>query len=112
MTCPLPFNARRGVITLEKESEDVERLSLDWTDVVSATESISTSTWTVFPVSPMVTTSPLITGTLTSALVSAGDAGQLYEVTNTITTSTSQTYTQKIQIYVRGIPTIFAYSDC
>lgn len=109
MTCPLPFNARHGVITLEKEAADALTVAVDWTDVITTPVTISSSAWAVFPTGAVTLSGTATTGYSTSALVSAGGGGQVYEITNTVTTSAGQTYAQKIQVYVKQTPTIFVY---
>lgn len=112
MTCILPFNARQGVINLTKQAADSVFLGVNWSDVVGSA-TIVTSAWDVFPTAEASVSTPgAIAEKRVSTQVLGGNPGQVYEVTNTITTSGGETISQKIQLYVEQVPTIFVYTPC
>ena len=83
-----------------KDPQSVVDFGFDWsTSYLAAGETISTSTWAATP-------SGLGLGTATnttsqaSTFTSGGTAGQIYRLTNTITTSLSRTVDRTIQIRV------------
>lgn len=68
-----------------KRPEDSDSFGFDWTDKLDG-ESISTVTWSV--PSGLTKLSETTTGAVTSALISGGAAGAVYDVSCTITTAT------------------------
>lgn len=63
--------------------------SIDWTDWMPQSDTISTSTWTLETISgdaaPLVNHSTSINTYKTTVTISGGTAGKIYKVTNTIT---------------------------
>lgn len=63
--------------------------SIDWTDWMPQSDTISTSTWTLETISgdaaPLVNHSTAINTYKTSVTISGGTSGKIYKVTNTIT---------------------------
>lgn len=110
MPCCLTFNAQPGPINVAKASEaEAVQVEVNWyLRPLPSTATILTSTWAVFPEGNLSTSSPTISGLVTRAIIESGEQGQLYRVTNTITTAT-QTLTQELQVYVTATPTIFQY---
>lgn len=112
MTCVLPFNARQSVISLTKPAADSVFLGVNWSDVVGPA-TIVTSAWEVFPTAEASVSTPgAIAEKRVSTQVSGGNPGQVYEITNTITASSGETLSQKIQLYIDHVPTIFVYTPC
>lgn len=71
---------------------------LDWpiSYTLAAGETISGSTWTVSPVEAggmaVKGGTPSITGSVTACILTGGNFRQIYEVTNTVTTSQGRVY--------------------
>ena len=74
--------------------------SVDWSDWLATSETISTSTWSV----PAGLTQDSETETTTRATVflSGGTVGTVYTVTNTITTNQGRTDARSLYITVRN----------
>jgi hypothetical protein len=112
MSCCLSFNAAPTPINVHKASSaEAVRVELNWSlRPLSDNDVIETSDWTVFPPGDLTLDDGDISGFITSILIESGEQGQLYRVTNTITTDTGETLTQELQVYVTATPTIFVYT--
>jgi hypothetical protein len=82
-------------------------LSFDWDadSVLSASETISTSSWAVSPTGEMTTSSPAIDNDTkqTSVMVTAGNDRTTYRLTNTIATSAGRTHERMITVRVAPV---------
>lgn len=68
-----------------KDPNDNLDYSIDWSEWLTGTDTIATSTWGV---PSALTTSNVATGTATTVIwLSGGTAGEIYDVHNTITTA-------------------------
>ena len=83
-----------------KDPSDVVDYTLDWSDVLSGSEVISTSTWTV--PAGITKDSDSEADTTTTIFLSGGTAGEEYQITNRIVTdnATARTYEKSIIVPV------------
>jgi len=110
MTCLLPFSAQPGPVNAYVEANTEVVLSVNWSPVIG-TATVSTSSWSLRPDDGGATLSGAALATpVASVEFSSTTPGQLYEVTNTVTTSAGETLKQAFQVYVRATPTIFIYT--
>ena len=83
--------AQVGGLALKDPSAANWPRGIDWTDYlaeIGASETISSSTWTISPSGLTEASSSIVTGSKkTQIRLSSGTAGVRYTVTNTITTS-------------------------
>jgi hypothetical protein len=84
-------------MTLEQDPEEVKDYTLDWgTRRLAASETISTSTWTV--PSGITKNSDTSDDTTTTAWLSGGTPGVHYRLTNKVVTSQGRTYVWSVTI--------------
>jgi len=83
----------------DKEFEHAPNAKLDygfdWTAWLASDETISTSTWTT---DVLTSSSPQITGKVTSVFVEGGVVGTSYKIVNTITTSVGRIDSRTIRL--------------
>jgi len=79
----------------QKDPDSTEPFGFDWTDYlaeIGASETISTSTWSVTPSGLTLASGSIVTGSKkTQIKASGGSVGTRYTVTNRIVTSSSYT---------------------
>lgn len=87
----------------DKEFEHAPSAKLDygfdWTNWLSAGETISTSTWNVD--SELTPSSPSIVGAITSTFVEGGAVGKSYKIVNSITTSVGRKDSRTIKLHCK-----------
>lgn len=78
---------------IEKDPEEVKIHTFDWTRGLNTDAVVQgTNTWSVSPSGPTFSSQTIQAGGLkTSALISGGTAGEIYIVTNRVTTSDGET---------------------
>ena len=85
--------------TFAKDPDEVLDYSIDWTNELATSETISTSSWTVVT-SGITKDSDSITGNFTTVILSGGTAGEEYELVNTIETNQNRTHSKTLVIPV------------
>jgi hypothetical protein len=89
-----------GVVKL-KDPDEIIDWTHDWNDGwLSASETISTSVWTITPSGSLAQTSESETTNTATIFLNSGNVGTLYRVTNRITTNQSRTAERTIVIRV------------
>ena len=84
-----------------KDPDAVLNYTFDWDDeYLAAGVTVSTSTWAVSPTGTLTVDSESETSSTTTVVLSGGTAGQVYTVTNTITTSSSETEERSLIVRV------------
>lgn len=84
--------------TIRKDSDDVIREGIDWSDQLVPGESIVSSSWTI---GQGLTGGTSAFGTTYADIdLSAGTVGSQYKVTNYITTSEGLSYTKAFKVQV------------
>lgn len=88
-----------------KDPDEVIDFTVDWDadGWLATSETISTSAWSVDPVdasSPLAVDSDSNTTTTATAVLSAGNAGQTYRVTNEIVTDQARTGNKSVLVRV------------
>ena len=84
-----------------KDPSEIIDYTFDWDDThLEAGETISTSVWAVSPSGPTLSGDANTTTTATT-FISGGTAGNVYMLTNTVTTSMSRTVQRSISIRVQ-----------
>jgi len=90
MTSLTGFERDRESIFIRKSPQGVLDYSVDWTDWLPTDETIQSSNFTISTISgdasPLTRDSQSNVGAVCTAVLSAGTAGNVYTVTNTITT--------------------------
>lgn len=84
---------------LNKDPDSIENFTVPWTRRLLTGVTISTSQFIV-PSGLTVVGSATISGQDTTAKISGGTLGQIYEVENRVTTSDGQTLDYHFQIFV------------
>jgi hypothetical protein len=85
-----------------KDPNEVLDYQIDWTKRLSASETISTSSWTIVgDDSALVQNSDAISGVYTIVWLSAGTAGKKYTLTNRIVTNQGRTMDQSVVLRVK-----------
>ena len=91
---------------IDKDPSAILNYTLDWSEWLPTGQTISTSAWTVSTISgdaaPVTTVTTSNSGTTTIVKLSGGTAGNLYTITNTITTSGSLTDRRHFRIKVKN----------
>lgn len=91
---------------IDKDPSAILNYTLDWSEWLPTGQTISTSTWAVSTISgdaaPVTTVTTSNSGTTTIVKLSGGTAGNLYTITNTITTSGSLTDRRHFRIKVKN----------
>jgi hypothetical protein len=64
---------------------------VDWSTYLDAGETITNSSWVIFPAGELTASTPAHDDTSTSVHLSGGDRGKIYYVTNRVTTSLGRT---------------------
>ena len=90
MTTLTGYERDRDGLFIRKTPAAVLDYSVDWTDWLPSGETIQTSAFSVSTISgdasPLAVDSSSINGSVCTGIISAGTAGNVYTVTNTITT--------------------------
>lgn len=81
------MNTGNPVQPYEKTPGEKLDYSRDWTDWLTEADTISTSTWTVLPLGPTLSGPQITGGKITSTLIDGGAVGEIYTLTNEITTT-------------------------
>lgn len=86
---------------IEKDPAAVLDYSNNWTDwlAASATDAISTSTWTI--PAGLTSSSPAVAAGITSIFISGGTAGTTYTVANKIVTTGGRTDQRTFRLVVK-----------
>jgi len=93
----IALTAQATVIATKTPIENKD-YSITWaTDL--GTDTIATSSWSISPAGPTITTSSF-TSQGTTAWISGGTAALFYDVTNTITTTGGRTLTETFKLEV------------
>lgn len=99
------FRSDRDGIFIEKSDSGVLAYTLDWTDWLS-TDTVATSSWTVSTISgdstPLAIDSNSKTTVTSQVVLSAGTVGNIYTVTNTITTAGGYTEERHFRVVVKN----------
>ena len=82
-----------------KDPNSVLKYTHDWSDWLTGSEAIDTSVWSVSP-SGLTIDSDSETTTTATVLLSAGNVGEVYLVTNRIVTDEPQTCDRSITVRV------------
>jgi hypothetical protein len=98
-TVPAKVTFMATIPVLTKDPNDIVNYTINWATWLGS-DTISTSAWTV----PSGITESSSTSTSTTAIIklSGGTAGEIYTLTNRITTSASETKDQTIKIKVEA----------
>jgi hypothetical protein len=83
-----------------KDPQETRMYTMDWTDGLNASATVSGSTWVVTGLTNAGDS--VIGGTKTTVLLSGGTAGTDYTCTNTITTSDGETLERSGIVRVRA----------
>lgn len=84
-----------------KDPNEVKDYSLDWSDLLGASDTITSSTWTVSEGSGLTIGSDSNTTTATIVWLSAGTDGTNYSLVNQVVTAGGRTYDQTVRLKVR-----------
>lgn len=84
----------------DKDPQDVDAFQIDWSERLSS-ETISTSVFTSTPTG-LTHTSTSNTTTMTTLWLSGGTEGEIYEITNRITTTAGRTLDQTVKLRVKS----------
>jgi len=76
--------------------------TIDWTDWLAASETISASSWTVPAGITQTTPAPSFTNTVTTIWITGGTLGTDYDLVNHITTNQGREQDQTITLRVRS----------
>jgi hypothetical protein len=91
---------------IDKDPSAVLSYTLDWSDWLPTSTTISTSTWAITTftgdASPLTSVTTTNTGTTAIIKLSGGTVGRVYTVTNTITTSGTLTDRRHFRIKVKS----------
>lgn len=85
-----------------KDPNEVKDYELDWSDrLETASDTISTSAWSIVTDSPtLVIDSSSTTTTVTKVWLSAGTDGTTYDLLNRVVTAGGRTYDQTVKLRV------------
>ena len=86
--------------TLQKLPNEVRVFTMDWSAQLGP-DAIANSSWTITPNTATILQSYIATETLTTIRVEGGVSGVNYILTNTITTSNSETLIESGTLHVR-----------
>lgn len=86
--------------TLQKLPSEIRVFTMDWSAQLGSDE-IANSSWTITPNTATIMQSYIPNETMTTIRVSGGVSGVNYIVTNTITTSNSETLIESGTLHVR-----------
>ena len=97
---------RRPGCTVVKDPDSIEPWGMDWTDwlaEISASETVSSSSWAVSPTGGITLSSAsIITGSLkTQVKLTGGSAGTRYTVTNSVITSSGYHDDRSFEVLVQ-----------
>jgi len=91
---------------IDKDPSAILSYTLDWSEWLPTSTTISTSTWTISTISgdasPVTSVTTTNSGNTTIIKISGGTAGKVYTITNTITTSGSLTDRRNFRIKVKN----------
>ena len=91
---------------IDKDPSAILSYTLDWSEWLPTSTTISTSTWTISTISgdasPVTSVTTTNSGTTTIIKLSGGTAGKVYTITNTITTSGSLIDRRNFRIKVKN----------
>ena len=87
-----------GLVRLKDPQETID-YAVDWSDFMAASETISGSTWSVSSTALSIGTVSATT-LVTSAFVSGGVNGDVYRLTNKITTNQSRVAERSVMVRV------------
>ena len=89
-------------VTMQKTQAEIKSYSVDYSDLLAAGETISTSAWVRDKDLVLTVNSPAATKTNTTTTVwlASGTTGETYTVTNTITTSGGKTLQQSFLVNI------------
>ncbi|MDX0965361.1 hypothetical protein GOL41_17340 [Sinorhizobium medicae] len=85
-----------------KDPDEVKDYSLDWSALLRASDTITSSTWTVGEGDGLTIDSDSATTTATTIWLSAGTAGTNYSLVNRVVTAGGRTYDQTVRLKVRA----------
>ena len=88
------FTDKDGVRTAVKHVDEIKSYTIDWSRVLDASETISTSSWES---SNVTTSSPTSTSTTTTVKVTGTDG----HIQNTVVTSASRTLVEQIRFVAK-----------
>ena len=88
-------------VDVTKSTGGVLDYAFNWTDVISAGETISTSNWTVSS-SELTLVSSTVNGLTTSAFISGGRNNYYYQITNTVETDQSRKWIRVLDMKVES----------
>ena len=86
-------------VTFVKSPSAVKDYSINWSNILEAGETISTSTWDG---GGLTSSNPTWNGDVTVTFLAGGTVGTVYVVANTVVTSLSRTYVREFKIAVEN----------
>ena len=93
--------AIQSQVDVTKSSGGQLDYAFNWSDVLTPTEVITTSNWTVSSID-ITLVSETTTGQTTTAFISGGRNSYYYQLVNTITTDASRTWVRVLDIKVQS----------
>ncbi|WP_042777807.1 hypothetical protein [Sinorhizobium fredii] len=85
-----------------KDPNIVKDYSLDWSDLLGSSDTITSSTWTIADGSGLTIDSSSNTTTATTVWLSAGTDVTNYSLLNRVVTAGGRTYDQTVRLKVRA----------
>ncbi|MDX0438859.1 hypothetical protein GOD90_27330 [Sinorhizobium medicae] len=85
-----------------KDPDEVKDYNLDWSALLGASDTITSSTWTVDEGDGLTIDSDSAKTTATTIWLSAGTAGTNYSLLNRVVTAGGRTYDQTVRLKVRA----------
>lgn len=100
------FRADRDGAFIDKDPEATLDYSIDWTNWMPTSDTISTSTWAVTSPAgdsdPITVSSDSETSYVATAVLTGGTSGNSYTITNTIATNNNITDRRNFRIFVKA----------
>ena len=93
--------AIQNQVDVTKSKAGVLDYAFNWSDVIASNETITTSNWSVSS-SDLTLVSTTTTGVTTVAFVSGGRDNYFYQLTNTIQTDQSRTWSRVLDLRVES----------